>query len=211
MTQETQENKGRSIKVIALAVICIILAASTVGVLALYLPNQTQLDEKDQTIDSLNQEIEALNLQLARFVANASQVTQLLAEVNFLNTQLAAYNDSYTSLQADYTTAMSLLKLEKTSEIYKDTFDQDAGTATSIFEDEVSYAGYILVAVTSNSSSTYAQIRYTYSDYTFDYNRTIGESGTVLLPILPATVEVLIGNLNSADGNAVNATATIFY
>jgi uncharacterized coiled-coil protein SlyX len=207
----TQENTSRNIKVIALAIICIILAASTIGVLALYLPNQTQLAEKDQTIASLNQEITALELQLTRLITNASQVSELNSQIAYLNAQLAAFNDTYTDLQLKYYESQSLLHLEKTEIIYDDSLTQDADTTTVIFNKAVSYAGYIIVTATSNSSSTYAQISYTYDNLTFNYNKTIGESGTALLPMLPATIEVSIGNLNPADGNEVNATATIYY
>ena len=57
MSQENNVQKKSNPKtiVIALAIICIILAASLVGVIALYQPNdsQAQLAEKDSTISSL--------------------------------------------------------------------------------------------------------------------------------------------------------------
>jgi len=53
MSQMTQENlvqKKSNMKVIALVVVCIILAASLVGVIAVYVLNnsQTQLAEKEK-------------------------------------------------------------------------------------------------------------------------------------------------------------------
>ena len=60
MTQDKKSN----MKVTALAIICVILAASTVGALALYIPNQAQIAEKDQTIASLNQQIATLQEQI---------------------------------------------------------------------------------------------------------------------------------------------------
>ena len=55
MAQQGNSN----LKFIALAVVCVVLIASTVGAFALYLPTQTQITEKDQTIASLNQQIAA--------------------------------------------------------------------------------------------------------------------------------------------------------
>ena len=52
MTQENPARKKSNMKVIALALVCVILAASLVGVIAVYVPNnsQAQLTEKDNTI-----------------------------------------------------------------------------------------------------------------------------------------------------------------
>jgi hypothetical protein len=55
MIQENPVGKKSNVKVIALALVCVILAASLVGVIAVYVPNnsQAQLTEKDNTINSL--------------------------------------------------------------------------------------------------------------------------------------------------------------
>ncbi len=213
MTQENPPEKksGSNIKVIALAIICIILAASTVGTLALYLPNQTQITDKDQAIAALNQQITALQLQLNRMAANASQISELNSRIAYLTAQLTAFNASYSELQGDYQESQSLLNLARSENIYNDSLTQNPSASTSIFSSSSLYAGYIVLTATSNSSSTYAQIRYTYNNLAFDYNKTVGASGTVLFPILPTTIEITIGNLNPTDGNDVNATATIYY
>jgi hypothetical protein len=86
-----------------------------------------------------------------------------------------------------------------------------ANSSTSIWSDNIIYAGYFAVQVTSNSSTTYARVIYALpvSGQNFDYNVTVGTSGTAVFPVLPGTVVFGIGNTELAD--AVNATVTAVY
>jgi cell division protein FtsL len=169
MSQETPVQKKINIKFLSLAVICIILAASLVGVSAVYLSNQGQLSEKDSTIASLNDDISALQLQLSQIPNSTSTY---LAQIAYLNQQLDDANASYTSINAAYSNLLQIVQLR---------------------------------------SSTYAQVMYTFGNYNFDYNQTLGTSGTAAFPILPGDVLLVIGNLDGTDINAVNATATYYF
>jgi flagellar basal body-associated protein FliL len=66
MTQEIPVQKKSNMKVIALAVVCIILAASLVGVTAVYVNNQSQITSRDKTIAALNDNITSLELDLSQ-------------------------------------------------------------------------------------------------------------------------------------------------
>jgi len=208
MTQE----KKRNIKVIALAIICIILAASTVGTLALYLTNQTQLSAKDQTIDSQNQQISALELQLTRLLTtNTTQNNNLNAQITELNAELSAFNESYTALLSDYMSSQSIIQLEKSGTLYSDSLTQDANSTTALYSGELLYAGFITVTVTATANTTFVRTSYSYGGLAYDYNQTVGNSGTVLFPVLPTTIDLTIGNVNQTAVNSVNATATFYY
>ena len=70
----------KNLKVIAMAVICVVLAASLVAVLAIGQNFQTQAANKDTTIKQLQQQISALELQ--------TNVTTVMAQLATLEQNL---------------------------------------------------------------------------------------------------------------------------
>jgi cell division protein FtsL len=208
MSQETPVQKKINIKFLSLAVICIILAASLVGVSAVYLSNQGQLSEKDSTIASLNDDISALQLQLSQIPNSTSTY---LAQIAYLNQQLDDANASYTSINAAYSNLLQIVQMRSSGVMYEGPFIQEANTTTILYNNPVDYAGVVVIQTTANSTSTYAQVMYTFGNYNFDYNQTLGTSGTAAFPILPGDVLLVIGNLDGTDINAVNATATYYF
>ena len=79
---------------------------------------------------------------------------------------------------------------------YDSTFSQDANTTTTVWNDQLDYAGYVVVQATASANTTYAEVSYSYAGTNFDYNQTLGTSGTAVFPVLPGTVTVKIGNIN---------------
>jgi hypothetical protein len=211
MSQENnvQNKNNPKIVVIALAVICIILAASLVGVIALYQPNssQSQLAEKDSTISSLRAQIAVLQNQLSN-TANASTYVN---QIGYLNQQLAALNDQLNATNSDMLSLQSILELQTTGILFDSAFSQDANTSTTVWNDLLDYAGYVVVQLTASANTTYAEVSYSYQESNFDYNQTLGTSGTALFPVLPGVVIVNIGNVNQTVANNVTATVTYVY
>lgn len=212
MSQETPIKKKSNLKVIALTIICVILAAGLVGVVAVYQPSQ--IAEKQTTIDSLNEQIAALQFQLSQTI-NAStyalQISYLNSQISSLNSQLSEYNDTLTSVYADYANLQRIIALSKSGVLYDATALQNANTTTTLWNDQLDYAGYIVVQVTASSNTTYAQVRFTFGDANFNYNQTLGTSGTAVFPVLPSIVEVRVGNTMASDTNNATVKATYFY
>jgi hypothetical protein len=211
MSQENnvQKKSNPKIVVIALAVICVILAASLVGVIAIYQPNgsQAQLAEKDSTISSLQAQIASLEDRLANTANASTYVTQIA----YLNQQLLALNDTLTTTNADMLSLEKILQLQTSGTLYDANFVQDANTTTTVWNNQLDYAGYIVVQATASANTTYAEVIYSYGETNFDYNQTLGTSGTALFPVLPGTVVVKIGNTNQTATNSITATATYIY
>ena len=211
MSQENnvQKKSNPKVIVIALSIICIILAASLVGVIAIYQPNdsQKQLAEKDSTISSLQEQIAILELQLSH-TANASTYDTQIA---YLNSQLSYLNDTLTYVYAEYADLQNIVQLGKSGILYDATSTQNANATTTLWNDQLDYAGYIVVQATASSNTTYAEVLYTYGEVNFDYNQTLGTSGTAAFPVLPGTVEIKIGNINQTNSNSVNVTVTYYY
>jgi hypothetical protein len=191
--------------------------ASTVGAFTLYRPDQTLLDEKEKTIDSLNMEIYALRTQLSNLIANQTQSSNTQNEIAVLNNRLTELGNEYASLQRSYAAAQQVIRLEVSKIIYNGTVKQEVDHKTSIYKSEINElaAGYVFVEAQSNSTSTYVQIKYSYTydnkNMPFEYTVPLGEKGTALLPILPATLEIFVGNENAEDDNEVKAIVTLYY
>jgi hypothetical protein len=207
MTQEIPVQKKSNMKVIALAVVCIILAASLVGVTAVYVNNQSQITSRDKTIAALNDNITSLELDLSQ----APNATIYETQIGYLEEQLSSLNENLTELSSSYSDLQQLVQLGDSGILYQDSFTQDANSTTVLFDSAIQYTGYVVIQELSSASSTYAQVIYTYGNYNFNYNQTLGTSGTALFPVLPGPLQVIIGNQNETSTNTGNATATFYY
>jgi hypothetical protein len=87
---------------------------------------------------------------------------------------------------------------------------QQAGSYTT-WSESASYAGYISIQVSSNTSSTFANV--TYSSHGVNYNTqtNVGISGIAYFPILPSSnITVAVGN-GLTNGNATENVTVIYY
>lgn len=211
LTPDTSEKKvvGRT-TVVALGVICIVLAAGLVGAIATYIPTvsdlQSQVAKANSTINSLNSTNTSLN----------STINSLNSQISSLNSQIASLKNSLNESKYYYegllTDSYEKLSLSQYGYLVSNmNVTQDAGNDTSIWTNYVEYAGYVIVQVESTSDTTYARVAYSLSSRgaKFDYNATVGTSGTTIFPVLPGELIVGIGNTETA--NAVNATVTAVY
>jgi hypothetical protein len=212
MTQEnTPQKKGNSkILVFALIAIAVILTGSLVGVIAIYAPIDSQLTAKDNTISDLRAQIH--NLLLNNSTNNPGTAQAYINQISQLNQELSYLNDSYVAAASDAASFNSIIQLEKSGLLCDTTtITQDANSSTTLWNDQLDYAGYVTVQASANSTTTYAQAIYSYSGVNFDLNQTIGTSGTALFPVLPGPVEINIGNINQTVANTVTVTVTYYY
>ena len=214
------ENKGQKnfinrTAAIAVAIICIILAASLVGVLAVYLPMvnnlNSQITEKNSEIADLNSEISTLNSRVSSLQASEAQnegtikqlnttVKNLRARIDVLNSQIEG------NLNIIYMNASGYL-LEPT------TFTQDANSSTMLplYADMLEYPGVVKVEAQSTSNTTYAQVFYSSYGVNYNQNVTVGSSGTAYFPVLPGGVAVSIGNTELTGSDPVDSTVSVVY
>jgi hypothetical protein len=208
MTQENTVQKNSNMKVIALAVICVILAASLVGVIAVYVPNNSQalLTERENTIASLQTQINALEYQLSNI-----NTTTYVTQIAYLNSQLSDLNYTLTSVYSDYVSLQKIVQLATSEVWYDNSFSQDGNATTTLGSAQVDYAGYLVVQATASANSTYAEVLYTFAGINLNFNQTVGTTGTSLFPLLPGIVEVRMGNINQSSVNNVTAKITHYY
>lgn len=197
-------------KVIALAIICIILAASLVGVIAVYAPAgnnsdlKAQIAQKDATIAALQD-----NLTYYQSINNTNNIQAYIQQIAYLEQQLSSLNDSVANLLLDdqYWQNVSALSLSTTL-IYQQQGTIASNSSTDVFSGPTDFAGYIRVQTTSTSTTTYVETIYSSFGVNFAQNITTGSTGTATFPVLPGTLEVKIGNPDAAP---ITVTATITY
>ncbi len=191
----------RSMKVVALAVVCIVLAASLVGVFAVYQPTSLQAQVKDK-----NNQIADLNTQVANLT---SQLTSANDDKATLQNQNSVLTTEVENLTGQVNSAQSILTMQSSEALVSSTSVTTANY-TDVFDHTVAYSGYVVVQATSNSTTTYVQTIYTVSGVNYNQNVTVGKSGTAAFPVLPTTVEIRVGTTDKLV-DAVTVTITYYY
>src|ERR1035437_4913180 len=187
--------KKRNIKVLALAVVCVILAASLVGVIAVYALNGNSADLKAQitTKDKMISSLQANNTALQ------SNITQTQALISYYTNQLGSLNQQLTSLNDQVSGYYNIAIMNVSSILFsQQPITQDANSTTQVFSDVIYYSGYVAIQVTALANTTYAEVIYSYGGTNFDYNQTLGTAGNAVFPVLPGTLTINIGNINQA-------------
>jgi len=154
-----------NMKVVVLAVICVILLASTIGAFVLYIPAQTQIDEKNQIITSLNQQISDLQAQLNAVPDNSDLQSQIdsLKNTNLnLQDQWNQMNATMYEYVEAYNNQQKYIDLKAYGTLYNNGTTLDANSTITLWTGTINYAGYVLIDATSNTTSTYAQ-KFTFS------------------------------------------------
>jgi len=201
------------VKFIALAIICVVLAASLVSIFVFYQPTnlQAQIANKNKIISSLQENNTKLQNQVssANVGAYVDQISSLESQLTELNGTLAEYNSTLAQDSSTLTQDQSIITLTA-SELLLNQQAISIGNknATEAFDSALDYPGYIVVQATSTSNTTYVQTIYSSEGVNFNQTATLAKSGTATFPVLPSTVDVEIGNLDQA---ASNSTVTITY
>jgi len=190
---------------LALVMICIVLSAGLVGVIAVYLPMvdnlNSQMSEKDTNIAALNSQVSSLNSQISslqdNLAQNESYIEDLKEGIDYLNSQLAGY--------------LSIIYLNETEYLPVDDVSQNASTYTVLFEGTLKYTGYVAVSAESTSNTTYIQLLYSSYGVNYDHNVTVATSGTAYFPVLIGEVEIRLGNTDTYAGDFINATVSARY
>src|SRR5512133_3830385 len=86
-----------NMKVIVLAVICVVLLVSTVGALALYLPAQAEIDQRDATIAGLEEDLADVQEELD---TTDNQMQSLQNQISSLETENEALQDEWDTMNA---------------------------------------------------------------------------------------------------------------
>jgi hypothetical protein len=200
-----QKKIFRRTMIIALGLICIILAAGLFGAIAVYMPMvsnlESQIAEKNSTILSLNSQVSSLN----------SQILALQADLEQVNSTIEDYREAQAAFNSQVEYLFNIIYLNTSEYLFTPrSFTIAANTSDAVYTGNILYAGYISVDVTSSSNTTYLQVAYSTS-YGVNYNQTVtvGTGGSAAFPVLPGDLTVVIGNTEPVDD--VSGTASAMY
>lgn len=213
-TEKTGKKKFVSRNAAIALVLVLVLLASLVSVIAIYVPMvndlNSQIAEKDDTIVSLSTQISAFQSVINQLSQNLTDKDAQIADLtSSLDTIEANLTETYNSILSEYNSIIGLGKSGYLVSAYTITQGQNASTV--IWDDILQYAGYITVAVESTSNTTYVRVAYSSYDVDYDQNVTLGTIGGTALPILPGEILISIGNIDPNVGESVNATVTVNY
>jgi uncharacterized coiled-coil protein SlyX len=191
-------------------VLVLVLLASLVSVIAIYVPMvndlNSQIAEKDDMIGSLNSQVVAVQSVLNQLTVNLTSKDNQIAD---LTSQLNSIASEYNSVISDKNAIIALGK--SVYLLSGNPVSQEQNSSTVIWDETLQYAGYITVEVQSTSNTTYAEVAYASYGVEYYHNVTLGESGGAGFPILPGEVLIGIGNTDIDVGEFVNATVTVNY
>ncbi len=202
------EKKGVNQTVaIALGLVCIVLAAGLVVVLANGSPLANSEDQ--QTIEDLQEQLTNRTSTIATLNAQIASLQNQLNNINHNNTQ---YEEEIAELEEQIQEYINILHLNKTATLVNNqTLTQNPNSTLVVWNDDLYYAGYAKVTVESSSNTTYVQVIYNYGNVHYNQTVTVGASGTAYFPILPSEVGIIVGNTESTENVTATVTATYFY
>lgn len=188
--------------IVTLGIISVVLLAGLVGTIVFYISVVGNLNLQ---IARMNSEISSLNSQLAE---KDNVISSLNAQITTFQNTLTAKDSQIKSLNSTIFSLYDYLYLNVSAVLVYAPLSQDANSSTSIWNYMLQFAGYVTVHVQSSSNTTYVELSYSY--YEVDYRNivTVGTNGTAAFPVLPAFVEIRVGN---TDINPVTATVMAIY
>ena len=216
MTENEDQKKFVSrTAVIAVAIICIVLGTSLIGVIAVYLPTvnnlNSQIAKKDKTMADLNSEISTLNSQVSSLEASIAQNNATIIQ---LNSSVEDSKELIDVLDSQIEDNLNIIYLNASGFLLQPTtFTQDANSSAMLplFTNLLEYSGVVIVDIQSTSNTTYAQVIYNSFGVNFNQNVTVGISGKAYFPVLPGGLEIRIGNTEPAGSDPVNSTVSVLY
>ena len=216
MTENEDQKKFVSrTAVIAVAIICIVLGTSLIGVIAVYLSTvnnfNSQIAKKDKTIADLNSEISILNSQVSSLEASIAQNNATIIQ---LNSSVEDLKELIDVLDSQIEDNLNIIYLNASGFLLQPTtFTQDAKSSAilPLFTNLLEYSGVVIVDIQSTSNTTYAQVIYNSFGVNFNQNVTVGISGKAYFPVLPGGLEIRIGNTEPAGSDPVNSTVSVLY
>jgi predicted PurR-regulated permease PerM len=204
---------GRNVA-IALGIICIILAVGLVGAIAVYTP---MINDKNNTIDSLNSEVTSRDSTIAslnsQIITKNNTISSLNSQIASENNTIASDNLQISSLNSQVSDLTNMVNLaDSTTWVNDQTVSQSVSSYT-YWTVSASYAGYVSVDVLSSTTTkTYVEVIWYAYGVSYDNTITVGVSGTAVFPILPcSSIEIRVGNTNLSNGATETVTITYYY
>ena len=191
---------GRTVAIV-LVIVCVILSAGLIAVVAVYLPTASTIARLNAENAGLDGNVTLLSQQLVNL---HNDLAQLESSISTKDSTINSLNDQVNGLY-------NVLFLNATgTPVSNQGFSLAAGENSNVWNGNVDYAGYITASVQSSSNTTFVQLSYSAFGINFDDKIVVGASGVAGFPVLPTdNINVIVGNTELVD--SVNGTVTVTY
>jgi hypothetical protein len=129
--------------------------------------------------------------------------------ISELNGQITSRDSIISSLNLQVADLASIANLAKSATwVNLKTVSIEAGYEIA-WNVTANYAGYVSVMVSSSTTGNiYVRVAYSSSGVDYESQMSLGGSGTAVFPVLPALIQISVGNPSTA---VASATVTIIY
>jgi prefoldin subunit 5 len=177
----------------------------------------SQIFGLDSQIGSLKSQIANLENQVSNLDSSTlqdkdNQINALNSRISGLNSNITSLNSQIANLQNQVSNLTDIANLKSAQYwLVSKTVNQTALSA-STWNFSASHAGYVWVNVeSSTTSNTYIEVKYSSLGVYYDNKVNVGSGGPATFPVLPGTIEIMVGNSNPTDGATEKVTATYYY
>jgi hypothetical protein len=131
------------------------------------------------------------------------------SSINNKNNKISDLNQQITSLSSQVADLTSIANLnESTAWLTFKNVSIQAGYE-NVWNFISTYAGYVSVQIfSSTADNTYVRVNYHSHGVNYDNQINVGMGGTAVFPVLPAPIQISVGN---PDVTAATATVTVIY
>ena len=191
---------GRTVAIV-LVIVCVVLSASLIAAVAVYLPTAS-------TINRLNSENAGLQGNMTSLTQQISNLQNTLAQ---REGSISNKDNQIANLTEEVNDLLDILYLNAAeTPVPNQEFSLFPSENLTIWDGAVDFAGFFTVSVESSSSTTFVQMTYSSFGINFDQTIVVGTSGTAGFPVLPAdNIKVILGNAELVD--SVNGTVIVTY
>jgi predicted nucleic acid-binding Zn-ribbon protein len=165
---------------------------------------KNQLTSSNSQISSLQVQLADANSQISTLkgqvtaVTSQSYISNLQAQLDTANAQIAS-NQKMLSLMA------------WTNIIDNSPFQMNSGQEVQVASFSASYAGYIVIKGRSSTISSYLRSENNFSGSTLLNRNAFRTGDAIIVPILPGTINIYLGNTDSSGNPTANLTIVYYY
>jgi cell division protein FtsB len=187
----------------ALCIIFIVLLAVTVYVFSNQVARlQLEVATKDETISQLRSEV----------ASKDSRIAQLSSQVNSLQDQLEKLQNENSALKAQVQELQDIVSLRKSTTWVSYQTVSEPASSYVYWTFYANYPGYVVVTIhTSTTTNNYVEVIWSAYGINYDQRVSLSSGGSAAFPVLPASVEIRVGNTNWLSGATQTVSITYRY
>jgi predicted nucleic acid-binding Zn-ribbon protein len=179
---------------------------------------QSQLTSANDQVSSLKNQLTSSNAQISSL---QGQLADANSQISSLKSQVTAVtSESYISnlqakldvANAQITSNQTMLSLMAwTNLIDNAPFQMNSGQEMQVASFSAGYAGYIAIKGRSSTASSYIRSENIFSGSPLLNRNAFRTGDTVIIPVLPGTINIYLGNTDPSGNPTANLTIVYYY